>query len=232
MEQHAERPEIAARVGRAPAQDFGRQVGQRAGDHARLGQRHARARRVTELVLVKPAREAEIEHLRATVGRDGDVRALEIAMEDTVFMGMGQRLGDLPGVPQQRLDRQAARRNRLRERPALDELHDDEVLAAVFPDLVDRANVRVVERGGRAGLAQQALARGLVAAVVRRQHLQGHVAAQHHVAGAVDHPHPAGAELRVDAVMAQHAAEHGVHNIPLWPCTSASSSTRKRNGSR
>ena len=40
------------------------------------------------------------------------------------------------------------------------------------------------------------------------QHLEGHVAAQLLVEGAVDHAHPTVAELRVDAVVSERLADH------------------------
>ena len=51
----------------------------------------------------------------------------------------------------------------LGERLALEQLHGDEELAVVLADLVDLADVRMVDAGRRARLAPEALARGLVA---------------------------------------------------------------------
>ena len=89
-----------ARVGLLPAQQLGRHVGERARDQARsrspatcgFGQllqafgRHA-------------ACDPEVEHLRPPVRRDDDVRAFQIAMDDTVAVRVRQRVGNLNSVP-------------------------------------------------------------------------------------------------------------------------------------
>ena len=51
----------------------------------------------------------------------------------------------------------------LGERLALEQLHRDEQLAAVLADLVDLADVRMIDARGGARLAPEALARRLVA---------------------------------------------------------------------
>ena len=66
---------------------------------------------------------------------------------------IGQRLGHAQRPAPQALG----------QRLALQQLHGDEQLAAVLADLVELADVRMVDAGRGPGLAPEALARGLVA---------------------------------------------------------------------
>ena len=50
-----------------------------------------------------------------------------------------ERLGDLPGDGERLVERHRPARDALRERLALDELHDERVTAADFLEAVDRA---------------------------------------------------------------------------------------------
>src|SRR5262249_10574980 len=87
------------------------------------------------------------------------------------------------------------------------QLHDEEGLAAVLVDVVDRADVRVVQGGGGPGLAAEALQRVAVVGVPFGQELEGHVPAEPGVLGPVDHAHAAAAEALQDAVMRDDLAD-------------------------
>ena len=91
-----------------------------------------------------------------------------------------------------------ARAEPLAERLALHVAHDEEDEAARLADAMDRDDVRVREAGRRARLAQEPLARRVGAREVRRQHLDGDVAVELHVAREVDDPHAAAAELALE----------------------------------
>jgi hypothetical protein len=145
--------------------------------------------------------EAEVEELHP-VGRQEDVRGLEVAVDDP------GRVQGLEGA-----EDAAGERGRLRRRkgPAaqpvgqglsLQQLHGDEELAVVLADLVDLADVRVIDGGGGAGLAPEALARRLVGL---RDGLDRDLAAQAEVLGREHDPHPALPEPAEDAVAAESA---------------------------
>src|SRR3990172_11450824 len=85
---------------------------------------------------------------------------------------------------------------------------DVEVLADLF-HLVDGGDAGVVQPRGGAGFVLEALAAVRVAGVGGRQRLQGHLAAQARVLGAVDHAHPALAELLFDAIVGNSLPDHG-----------------------
>ena len=84
---------------------------------------------------------------------------------------------------------------------AVDELHRDERGAVVLVDLVDGDDVRVIEGGGGARfLDEPAVAIG-VRRRLGRQHLDRDRPAEPGVVGGVDNPHPAPADLGVDAIV-------------------------------
>ena len=211
VEHDAERKQIGARVELLAARLFRRHVGDGARSSCRgsveVARRHRRpcdiARR--RLRLRRQLGEAEVEHLRLAARGDEDVGRLDVAVDDAVA----------------RARRRARRRSAIaeieqlveRQRPAADagassvlaveQLHDDERLALVLADVVDRADVRMVQRRGGARLALEALERLRVARQLARQELERDLAAEARVLGAVDDTHAAAAEPVEDAVVGE-----------------------------
>ena len=97
-------------------------------------------------------REAEVEELRPRL-RDHDVAGLQIAMDDPGPVRLVERIRDLNTVAQNLLERQRPFRQFVRQRFALEQLHHQVVLA----DVVQRADVRVIERRDRLRLTLEAL---------------------------------------------------------------------------
>src|SRR6516164_3695363 len=91
---------------------------------------------------------------------------------------------------------------------AVQELHDDERLALVFTNLMDGADIRMVEGRRSTRLTLEALERRPVARHVLRQELQGDSTAELGVFGLVDHAHSAATELLQDAVVRNDLADH------------------------
>ncbi len=69
-----------------------------------------------------------------------------------------ERVGDLAAMRRLCVEEQLVAREALRERLALEQLHDEIVGVALAPDVEQRADVRVRERGGGLGFALEALA--------------------------------------------------------------------------
>jgi hypothetical protein len=80
------------------------------------------------------------------------------------------------------------------ERLALDKLHHQEIDFAFAADVVERADVRMIQRGDRAGFALETLAALRVRGKIRRQNLDRNVAPEARVARSIDFAHTAGAE--------------------------------------
>jgi hypothetical protein len=74
-------------------------------------------------------------------------------------------------------------RDASRERPSLQELHHDERVAILLADLMNRADVRMVQRGGGACFGLESFQRLRMGGHVIRQELEGDVAAETDVLG-------------------------------------------------
>src|SRR5215471_6894557 len=98
-------------------------------------------------------------------------------------------------------------------------LHRDEGSAFVFADIVDHANVGVVQAGSRLGLAPEARQRLLVFGRFFRQEFQRHESPKSRVFSLIHHPHPAATKLRDDVVMSDFLADHSLsyHQIDDSP---------------
>ncbi len=112
----------------------------------------------------------------------------------------------------------------LRRRPAGDVLcqrlarhvlHDQEVDALAAVEVVHRGDVRVVQAGQRLRFTAEPPPCSLVGEHPSRQHLEGDVAVEVLVAGAIDLAHPAFAQLRDDLIVTQCLANH---DRVLTPC--------------
>jgi hypothetical protein len=78
----------------------------------------------------------------------------------------------------------------------------------VLVNIVDGADVRMVQRGSGARLALEALHRLPVLRVFLRQEFQRHVAAELGVLGFVHHTHATAAELFEHAIMRNSLSQH------------------------
>ena len=89
--------------------------------------------------------QAEVEELCLTAVGDEDVSWLDVAVDDTFGVRGIERVGNLQRQIDEAIVRQRFAADRLVERCTFQQLHDDEVLAGVFADVVDRADVRVIQ---------------------------------------------------------------------------------------
>ena len=87
------------------------------------------------------------------------------------------------------------------ERGAVEELHDEEGAALFFADVVDGADVGMIEGGRSFGFAAKTLERLAVLREIFGQELECDKATKARVLSLVDHAHTAAAELFDDPVM-------------------------------
>ena len=146
-------------------------------------------------------RQTEVQNLCLAALGDENIRWLDVAMDDAFRMGRVERVGNLRGQVQQHMERHRPTADPLLQRLPLQQFHGDEAMAFVFADFVDRADVRMVQRRGRARLAEKTLQGLVVARNLARKKLQRDAAAQSGVFGTVDHTHSSAAQLLDDMVM-------------------------------
>src|SRR5437588_12125127 len=122
-------------------------------------------------------------------------------MNDPVPVGEAKRGEDLAPVLDRDVDRSgAAADDQLLERATVEELHRDVVGVLRLTAVVDRDDVRMVERCGVLRLAAEALDELVVVPVAAVEDLDCDSAAELLVFGEVDIRHPAGPELALDPV--------------------------------
>src|SRR5579872_183441 len=100
------------------------------------------------------------------------------------------------------------------ERHALEKFHHDERLAVVLSDLVNGADVRVIQCRRRAGLASESFQRLLVRGHAFGEKLESDKSAEFGIFGLVDHAHTAATEFLKDAIVGDGHVEHG--NDGTW----------------
>src|SRR5450631_1511805 len=127
------------------------------------------------------------------MGDSGTVRAIE-------------SVGDLGGEFESLIERERALLDAGREGLALHELHHHVASAILAADVVEYADIRVFQRGNRAGLALEAGAQILALSDVFRQDLDGDGAVEPRVAGLIDLSLSPHAEQREDFVVPEFVA--------------------------
>ena len=164
--------------------------------HARPGEPLAR-RRLGDAEVGQHALPELVEH---------DVVGLDVAVDDAPLRRVAERAA---GLGQEPADLRRGEPPPLRqdggERPAPEELHhevDDPPRAA---DPVDRDDVGVLQLGGGAGLALEALDELGVERQREGQHLDRHLALELAILGPIHQRHPAPAQLLDDLVLGRRA---------------------------
>ena len=190
-----ERPDIRPLIEVKPPNLLGRHERERS--HPRA---HARDLR-TPRKLGKP----EIDDLHLAVGSDDDVCRLDVAVDDPVIVRFGKPAAD----PYHDIKRfgdgeRPARDLRIQVLSAVERHADEEEPLGRFADLVDRADVRVVKRGRRLSLLQEALLCGGVPHKIGHEKFQGDDPLQGHVLRPVHDPHPPAPDPVEDLEMRDH----------------------------
>ena len=157
---------------------------------------------VSRCALLHQFRQPEIQNLHLPAAGYEDVGRLDVPVHNPGGVGRVQPVRDLNTQIEDFLDLQAAVLDVVLQGLPREQLHGDEMQAGVLADLVDGADVGMIERGGRARLALKTLDCQGIAGECRRQKLERDLAAQPRVVCLVDHPHAAATQLLQHAVMA------------------------------
>ena len=176
----------------------------------------------------------EVQELGCASFRHEDVGRLDVAMDDAGPVGGVERVGDVGGDGEQVGDWQRTGAQPILQRLAFEPLHGDERRSGVLADLVDGADMRMVERRSRPRFAPKSFDRGRVGRHRRGQKLERDLASEPQILGQIDDTHPATAEQRLDSVVvdrvtaihasspsASHRPELHPHAIDLARATGA-----------
>ena len=170
----------------------------------RRGHENARVR--GRIVIQSQFGQAKVENLDPTVPGDEDVLWLEIAMNDSAFVRCGEPVRDLEGQVDHLANRDRAAIHSPAKRLAFEHLGHDERHARIGADVVHRKNIGMVQRRGSAGFLLESMETIDVSGKRGGQHLDGDVAPEPRIVGAVDLSHSAAAQRRKDFVRAEPSA--------------------------
>ena len=109
-------------------------------------------------------RETEVEHFGTAFGSDDDVGAFEVAMDDAATVRMGQGVGDLNTVAKYRLHGKPARWHEVVQPRAFHVLHHDVGTPIHVADLMNGADVGMVQLRRVLSFPEQSGACGVVRA--------------------------------------------------------------------
>jgi hypothetical protein len=160
VEDDAERPEIALHAALPGDELFGSHVRDGAASCRVRGDRGAGlspggfSRVKLGLLRRQPTGETEVEDLGETAIGQHHIGRFQITMKDAEGVGGTEAVGDLDADGENELQAGGAFDDELVERLPGHVLHDDEGFLALFADLIDGADVGMLDGGGHAGFAQ------------------------------------------------------------------------------
>ncbi len=152
--------------------------------------------------------EAEVQDLRLPAIGHEDVGRLDVAMDDVLRVRGIERVRNLDPQLDELLGSERPPGDAMLQRLPFEELHHDKGLTRVLVDVVDRADVRVIQRRRGARLALKAFERLTVVREIAGEELQRDLPAKLHVFTLVDDPHAAATEFLDDAVVRNGLADH------------------------
>src|SRR5882724_679728 len=152
--------------------------------------------------------QAEIQYLGLSTPGDENIGRLEIAMDDSTLMGGVEGVGNLNGDVKNLSARQRLARDDVLESQAFQELHRNEGVAFGFVDLVNGADVGMIEGRGGPCLALKSLQDLMVADKVGWEEFQCYVPTKPEILGAIYDPHAPTAQMFLDAVVGDDFANH------------------------
>ena len=181
--------------------------------------------------------EAEVEHFDEVTAAQHNVPGLQVTVKDACAVCRAERVGNMRPDIDHAVDWETAGSNRLAQGQPVDALDRDVAEVGDSADVVDRHDVRVVERRRRFGFRDEPTHPIAIVRAMRQQNLEGDEAVQPLIASAIDDAHPAFAELVDDEVVGERPTDedgavvrHGTSRETDGYSFAARSSRRIRTG--
>ena len=127
-------------------------------------------------------------------------------MDDSFGVRRIERVRYLHAEVEHLLDRQRLIFDPVLQRLAIEKFHGDERLAVHFVHVVNRADIGMIQSGGRARFAAKSLERLAVRGKIFRQEFQSNEAAEFRILSLEDDAHPAATDFLYDAVMGNRSS--------------------------
>ena len=150
----------------------------------------------------------EVEQFCSRAGQH-DIAGFQIPVHQSVGVRGNERVKNLECMTERLAQRKRPARQTVRDRFAVEQLHDQEVDSVDVSNVVQHADLGMTQRGRRLCLSLEPVAQARVVAKVRREYLDGDRAMQAGVGRTVDLAHAAGPQPRVDSIRSKLAADQG-----------------------
>jgi len=138
---------------------------------------------------------------------DEDVGGFDVAVDNVFGVGGVESFSNLHSDVEQTVEFERLSGDEVLEGGAVEELHGDEGAAVFFADVVDGADIGVVESGGGFGFAAEALEGLAVGGEFFGEKFEGDEAIEAGVLRFVNHTHTATAEAFENAVVGDSSAD-------------------------
>jgi hypothetical protein len=183
---------------------------------------------ILEILGLQEPGETEVKDLHPALGGDHDVVGFQVAVDDAVAVGVGERLGDRDRGADPFPDRHRPAADAVPQGLPLDQLHDQELDPVLLADLVDDGDAGVVQGRRRLRLAAEPQDPFARPGPFRRQYLDRDVPVQLGVEGLPGQPHASLADNLDEAVLGQHSTRLDAHDRSLLLVWKEDSLTFKR----
>ena len=174
----------------------------------------------TTLVGLGQLRQPKVKNLHLPIRSQKNIRRFDVAVHDALGMGGGQRVRHLHRDVQQVVKVQSLTMDSLLQALAFELFHDDEGVPVVVLNVVDGADVGMVELRCGARLSHKSFQRARIRGQVLGDEFQRDMPAQAEILRLVNNSHSAAAQLRQHAVMGHrlpdyfHGRVWGGHSCP------------------
>ena len=152
--------------------------------------------------------QAEIENFGVVASGYEDVGRLDVAMHDPFAVGGVECVGDVDGKRQQGFQVQRTVADQVLERPAFEIFHDDEGTSVLLANVIDGADIGMVQARSGLGFAAKAAKGVRIVGDIIGKELEGDEAVQAQIFGLVDDAHPAATEFFNHFVVRDSLADH------------------------
>ena len=152
--------------------------------------------------------ETKVKDLGVAAAGHEDIGGFDVAMDNALGVGSVERIRDFDGELQQKVGLERLAGDAVLQGEAVQVFHDDEGLAVLLVDLVDGADVGMIQGRGGAGFALKSFKGLSIRCNLFGEKLESDEASELDVLSFVDDTHAAAAKFFDDAIVRDDLIDH------------------------